>query len=112
MDTPAPAASGMAPRRRPTWPTHDRRGLRRCVGYRADGPQGRVGTVEDVRIGSPHGEPEYILIRTGPVSGEQLLVPLRDVIGVDPDARRVHLRRVPNVDLAALDVLRLAAFFR
>jgi len=68
----APAVSGIAPPRRPPWPTRDRLGLRRCVGYRADGPQGRVGTVEDVRIGWPHGEPEYILIRTGQVSGEQL----------------------------------------
>lgn len=112
MDTPAPAAAGMAPPPRPPWPTRDRLGLRRCVGYRADGPQGRVGTVEDVRIGSPHGEPEYICIRTGPVSGEQLFVALDDVIGVDPAARRVHLRKDPDVDLAALDALRLVAYFR
>jgi hypothetical protein len=68
----------MAPPRRPPWPTRNRLGLRRCAGTRG-WAAGRVGTVEDVRIGSPHGEPEYILIRARQVSGEQRFVALDDV---------------------------------
>jgi hypothetical protein len=67
-------------------------------GYRVDGPDGRVGTVDGVVAGAWSDRPEAIEVRVGLFRPAVLVVGLADVAAVDPARRRVLLGT--SVDLA------------
>jgi hypothetical protein len=63
--------------------------LRSAVGFRVDGPEGRVGVLTSVT-------PDGVEIATGLFIVTTLAIPFADVAGVDPLRRRVHIRVMPE----------------
>jgi hypothetical protein len=66
-------------------------------GYRVDGPDGRVGTVDSIVTGAWSGLPDAIEVRVGLFQPALLLVGAADIAEIDPVRRRVVLA---SVDLA------------
>jgi hypothetical protein len=71
--------------------------LRRCEGFRADSPQGRVGFVEELRHSSSVEEPDAIAVRAGLFSSLFLIVPTGEVEEIVPEQERMLLRRSPRL---------------
>jgi hypothetical protein len=74
-------------------PTRDRGGLDGCIGFRVEGPWGRAGIVEEIRAGAGGAEPDRLVVRTNPYSGEWIAVSVGDVAEIDPVRGLVRLRR-------------------
>ncbi len=70
--------------------------LRAGVGFRVDGPDGRVGVVSAVVPDYGGGPPERIEIATGLFLVRSVNVPFGQVTGVDPFSRRVAIGAVPE----------------
>lgn len=70
--------------------------LRRAVGFRVDGPEGRVGTLRALVPGDLGTEPG-LRVDVGLFIRREVGIPLRDVREVDPDRRRVLVARVPRI---------------
>jgi hypothetical protein len=70
--------------------------LRRAVGFRVDGPEGRVGTLRALVPGDLGAEPR-LRVDVGLFIRREVGVPLRDVREVDPDRRRVLVASVPRI---------------
>jgi hypothetical protein len=76
-----------------TLPPRDRGRLDRCIGFRVEGPWGRAGIIEEVRPGAGGSEPDRLVVRTDPYSGEWIAVSVGDVAEIDPVRRVVRLLR-------------------
>jgi hypothetical protein len=70
--------------------------LRRCEGFRVDGPGGRIGHVRAIRFGAT-AEPEALEIRAGMLGRRTLIVPVSEVEEVIPEQRRLILRGSPRL---------------
>ena len=81
-DPGSPVGNGEAFERR-YWLDH-------CEGYLVEGPQGRLGFVEELRDGGADGA--LIAVRAGRLGRTLLLVPTSDVAFVVPRAERLWLR--------------------
>ena len=67
------------------WLTH-------CEGYRVDGSEGRLGFVEQVRIGKDSPADTILAVRAGRLGRRHLLVSVAEVAFVVPRAQRIWLR--------------------
>jgi hypothetical protein len=65
--------------------------LRRCEGFRVEGPGGRVGDVKGIRFGSS-ADPEVLEVGAGLLGRRRLLISVADVETIIPDERRLILR--------------------
>jgi hypothetical protein len=70
--------------------------LRHCEGFRADGPDGRLGHVRGVRFGSS-GEPEVLEVQAGLLGRRTLLISVSQVEEIIPEQRRLVLRGSPRL---------------
>jgi hypothetical protein len=70
--------------------------LRRCEGFRVDGPGGRIGRVRGVRFGSS-AQPEVLEVQAGLLGRRTLLIPASDVGEAIPEERCLILRRRPRL---------------
>ena len=77
--------------------------LRRCRGFRVEGPGGRIGIVERLLPSEPGAEPALLAVRAGRRSRLLLLVPVDDVEVIDSLEELVVLRtaRVAGTGFAA-----------
>jgi hypothetical protein len=67
--------------------------LEDCLGFRVDGPDGRVGTVERLLDGAD--QTDELAVRTGLFCRRLLIVPANTVAEITPSRRRVLLGRPP-----------------
>jgi hypothetical protein len=70
--------------------------LRRCEGFRVEGPGGRIGQVRGIRFGDS-AEPHLLEVRAGLLGRRTLLVPIADVERLVPEERCVILRGSPRL---------------
>jgi hypothetical protein len=66
--------------------------LAHCEGYRVDAADGRIGFVEDVRLGPAHPHDTVLAVRAGRLGRRLLLVPAEEAAYVVPRAERIWLR--------------------
>jgi hypothetical protein len=85
-----------APMEQTEMPLRDR-DLTMCLGFRVDGPDGRIGTVTGMAYGSQTHRPDAIEIRAGLFQRTMIVVPPEEVIAADPSTKRLTLRRDPRV---------------
>jgi hypothetical protein len=74
----------------PTTPDHY--WLARCEGYRVVSKDGHVGTVFGVRFDPGTGELAGLRVRTGLLRRHLLIVPITDVLGLEPRRRLIYVR--------------------
>jgi hypothetical protein len=72
------------------------RSVRKAVGFRVDGPEGRIGVLTAVKPGDHGVETDHIEVSTGLFIVKPARIPVADVVGVDPVRRRVRVRVVPE----------------
>jgi hypothetical protein len=70
--------------------------MRCAAGFRVDGPEGRVGTVRAFVPGDLGTVPDRLRVDVGLFMRSSIWIPLRHVRHVDPERRRVLVRRVPT----------------
>jgi hypothetical protein len=70
--------------------------LRRCEGFRVDGPEGRIGHVYSIRFGGS-AEPDLLEVRAGLLGRRMLLIPVAQVAEVIPEERRLVLAGSPRL---------------
>lgn len=66
--------------------------LAHCEGYRVDGAEGRIGLVEEVRLGPQHPDDTILAVRMGVLGRRVALIPASAVALVVPRAERIWLR--------------------
>jgi hypothetical protein len=66
--------------------------LRRCEGFRVESPQGRLGTVEELRFRSDAERPDSLAVRAGWLRRRLIVVPVEQVDEILPRQRRIILR--------------------
>jgi hypothetical protein len=71
----------------------------RCEGFGVISPEGRIGTVEEIRYGPSRrwDSPTELAIQVGRGGKLRLIVPVADVAAVVPDDRLVMLRSSPRI---------------
>jgi hypothetical protein len=71
----------------------------RCEGFGVVSPEGRIGTVEEIRYGPSRrwDSPTELAILAGRGGKLRLIVPVDDVAEVVPDDRLVMLRSSPRI---------------
>ena len=69
--------------------------LARCAGYRVEWPGDRGGVVEEVRFGSRHDRPDFLVVRVGRVIGRRLVVHADEVASISPREQRLLLSAAP-----------------
>jgi hypothetical protein len=71
----------------------------RCEGFGVISPEGRIGTVEEIRYGPSRrwDSPTELAIQAGRDGKLRLIVPVDDVAAVVPDDRLVMLRSSPRI---------------
>jgi hypothetical protein len=77
---------------RPRIRTADDDWLGRCEGYRVLSPDGHLGTVFGVRLDPETGALVALRVRTGLLRRHLLIVPIDDVIGIEPRRHFVYVR--------------------
>ena len=70
--------------------------VRAAVGFRVDGPEGRVGVLSAVIPDFGDGPPDSIKIATGIFLVTSVDVPFVEVVSIDPFGRRVGIGVVPE----------------
>lgn len=80
------------------------RDLTMCLGFRVDGPNGRIGTVIGLAYGSQKHQPDAIEIRVGLFQRTVIVVPPEEVVAADPSTKRLTLRRDPRALLPERDL--------
>ena len=80
------------------------RDLTMCLGFRVDGPNGRIGTVIGLAYGSQMHQPDAIEIRVGLFQRTVIVVPPEEVVAADPSTKRLTLRRDPRALLPERDL--------
>jgi hypothetical protein len=70
--------------------------LRRCEGFRVEGPGGRIGHVRGIRFGSA-GEPEVLEVRAGLLGRRTLLISVAEVSAIEPEDKRLVLGENPQL---------------
>jgi hypothetical protein len=70
--------------------------LRRCEGFRVDGPGGRIGRVCGVRFGT-YAQPEVLEVQAGLLGRRMFLIPASDVVEAVPEERRLVLVDRPRL---------------
>ena len=70
--------------------------LRAAVGFRVDGPEGRVGVLAAVVPDYGEGLPDRVKIATGLFVVGSVDVPFVEVVSVDPLGRRVAIAVLPE----------------
>ncbi len=63
--------------------------LGRCIGFRVDDVNGRVGTVIAIGIDAASGEPAWLQVRTGLFARRDVAISVDDVESVDPLAHKI-----------------------
>ena len=78
----------------------------RCQGFGVVAPEGKIGTVEEVRYGPSRrwDSPTELAIQAGREGKRLLIVPVADVAEIVPDDRLVVLRASPRVVSTERDV--------
>ena len=73
--------------------------IARCQGFGVVSPDGRIGTVEEVRYGPSRrwDSPTELAVQAGRGGKRRLIVPVADVAAVVPDDRVVVLRSSPRI---------------
>jgi hypothetical protein len=66
--------------------------LAHCEGYRVDSAEGRIGFVEEVRLGASHPEDTILAVRMGMLGRRVALIPASAAEIVVPRAERIWLR--------------------
>jgi hypothetical protein len=71
----------------------------RCQGFSVVSPDGRIGTVEEVRYGPSRrwDRPTELAVQAGRGSKRRLIVPVDDVAEIDAEDRVVLLRSAPRI---------------
>ena len=72
--------------------------LSRCHGFRADAPDGRRRSVEAGLFGSRLDRPDFIVVREGTLRRRRTIVPVDDVVELDPLDRRLRLALLQPLD--------------
>jgi hypothetical protein len=67
--------------------------LRRCRGFRVEGPGGRIGIVERLLPSEPGADPALLAVRAGRRSRLLLMVPVEEVEAILPREELVVLRQ-------------------
>ena len=67
--------------------------LRRCEGYRVDGSDGKIGSVESLSFGRRHDRPDALVVRAGLFRPQRTTVPVEDVETILPRQRRLVVRQ-------------------
>jgi hypothetical protein len=73
--------------------------IARCQGFGVVSPEGRIGTVEEIRYGPSRrwDSPTELAIQAGRRGKRRLIVPVGDVAAVDPHDRVVTLHASPRI---------------
>ena len=66
--------------------------LARCEGYRVLSDNGRLGTVLGIRFDPGTGALAGLRVRTGLLRRHTLIMPITDVIGIEPQHHLVYVR--------------------
>jgi hypothetical protein len=59
------------------------------AGFRLDGPNGRLGTIQAVGFDPSTGEPAWLQVRTGLFMPRTVAIPFRDIESIEPIRGRV-----------------------
>jgi hypothetical protein len=71
--------------------------LAHCEGFVVESPNGSVGVVEAVHFGSRLDLPDEVEIRAGRFRPFELVVPIGEIEGIDPEEHRIRLTCDPRV---------------
>lgn len=71
-----------------------RRRLAGVEGFRVDGPEGRVGYVKSVSSAASPSAPDTLHVATGLFIVRVVPVPASDIVDVEPERRRLLIRRM------------------
>ena len=71
--------------------------LARCEGFRVDSEDGRLGSVEAVRVDPRWGEGRVLAVRAGLFGKKLLIVPLTEIRSILPRERRIILPGSPKL---------------
>jgi hypothetical protein len=66
--------------------------LRRCDGFRVDGPDGRIGVVDHVEQDLEADVPDVVAVASGLWRIRRISIPLTEVVEVQPGRRRIVVR--------------------
>jgi hypothetical protein len=72
------------------------RRVRKAVGFRVDGPEGRIGVLTAIEAGDRGDASDHIEVRTGLFIMRTARIPVADVLGVDPARHLVRVRTMPE----------------
>lgn len=71
--------------------------LRACRDYIVESPNGRIGTVVDLRYGADPHIPTALAIRAGLSSTRLLIIPISQMTAIRPARQRITLRGSPEI---------------
>ena len=73
--------------------------LARCEGFTVVAPDGRIGTVDEIRYGPSRrwDSPSELVVHAGRAGRRLLIVPVDDIADVDPELRVVTLHTAPHI---------------
>jgi hypothetical protein len=73
--------------------------LASCEGFEVVSPNGRIGTVEEIRYGPSRrwDSPTELAVQAGRGGQRRLIVPVDEVAAVQPENRLVVLRSSPRI---------------
>jgi hypothetical protein len=79
--------------------------IARCQGFGVVSPDGRIGTVEEIRYGPSRrwDSPTELAVQAGRGGKRRLIVPVDDIAAVVPDDRLVMLHASPRIVSTELD---------
>jgi hypothetical protein len=74
-----------------------RASLGAALGFRVDGPDGRIGVLRDLAPAEASATCQRLIVRTGLFLVTAVSVPVTDVVSVDAARRRILVRSTPQL---------------
>ena len=71
--------------------------LSHCEGYLVETPNGRIGTVENVRFGKRLDRPDELLVRQGTIRRHLVWIATDEVAVINPRELRLRLKGMPRL---------------
>jgi len=71
--------------------------IRSCTGYIVDSPDGRIGTVADIRYNPATNDPEALLVHAGRTRTRLLVIPISQLATIRDAQMQVRIDHSPRI---------------